>query len=442
MGRFVLLIACVCASQLVSGCLYLHNPTLQKAAEAAKSDFEAVAKNSPFSAVVGGYVSQTELTAAVARDVHRLDRLVKLNALVAMTWADLKTATVGELNATGVDLQDATQARDRARAALPVQLAKLAGAKEAVKTQVDALNDSGLTAARYAATQSLLREALVAAAETTRPKSVAALRDVLGKKHSVTTFATGPTGLTTTVKEMTAGELLGISAKDIPSTLPADLAELGRLGELLKSLPGLQETLERLTFRSPGIATTLLGLGFDLARAEEQRIAAAVDSAKREIKLRDAHIAFLELHRDALRADLDDRGLGIAAAASVEKDEATRLRVTLERLVTGYQRAEAGAAREQARGRLHAVYLGLANNFKLQVVDAKEREIFKDRISALQTEQELRLKAVGFAEREAIIGRGLEGLVAFHSGGVTTEDVARLIGIAQTIGIFVIAGGQ
>ena len=49
---------------------------------------------------------------------------------------------------------------------------------------------------------------------------------------------------------------------------------------LLKGMKGLED-LESLQIGNPGIAVTIVGLGYDVARAEERRLAATIDEARR-----------------------------------------------------------------------------------------------------------------------------------------------------------------
>ena len=454
------LIPLYCASQILTGCFYLHSTTHQKAAEDARSSFDAVVRNSAVSAVVADYVAQTELRSTVTRDLDRLDRMVMLDAILAQPWEDLVNDTRDELTEAKSALVDAKAKNGTLQTQLVTDLAKLANFKGQVKDSLEALNAASEAVARYAATQNLVREAMLGATDATRPKSFDALRDILAKKHTFTTYTLENGTLKSADKQLTVADLLGIPIDLIPKTTPKSIEDVEPVIAKLSVLPQLPQTLlARLTFQNPGIATTILGLAFDVARAEEQRISVAVDMAKRELKIRGAQSEFLTRHVSNLEQDLDaDQGLGIAAAASAEQDNKERVRSTLDRLALEYQRADreflrtaaadqftserALKERDRARGVLHSVHVGLASNFRRRVVDAKERAIFEERLSALETERDLRDAAARFGEREAVIGRGLEGLVAFHAGGITSEDLGRILGIAQTIGIFIIAGGQ
>lgn len=446
-----------CVSQLLTGCLYLHSPARQKAAEEARVSFEAVAKQSAASTVATDYATQGELRSAAIHDLIRLNRGIQIDTLASQPWATLLEQTRGELTSSQGALDKAKAAQKTLSPELEKALKRLAKAQEDVKDGLKLVNAASREAARYAATQGLLREALLGATDATRSKSFEALRDVLAKEYKFTSYSLENGALKSTETKESAEKLIDIPVDLIPKGAPQSPADVE---SLIKKLSGLQQQPlpSGLTFKNPGIATTILGLAFDVARAEEQRISVAVDMAKRELALRSAQVAFLEEHVRRLTDDLNPQGLGLAAAASTEPDLNTTLRVTLERLALDYQRTDRAvlaavaadpAARDRAlldrihaRGRLQAVYVGLANNFKRRIIDAQEGEIFANRLSAISTEHDLRDTAVRFGEREAVVGRGLEGLVAFHTGGITSEDLGRIIGIAQTIGIFVIAGGQ
>src|SRR5262245_15712635 len=134
------LILCCCASQLLTGCLYLHNPTRQKAAEEARSNFEEMLKHSAASAVVADYVTQVELRSAVTRDLNRLDRTVMLDALLAQQWTDLVDATREELTTAQAALAAAKTKRETLKTELTLSLAKLANVEGKVKDSLEALN--------------------------------------------------------------------------------------------------------------------------------------------------------------------------------------------------------------------------------------------------------------------------------------------------------------
>jgi hypothetical protein len=93
-----------------------------------------------------------------------------------------------------------------------------------------------------------------------------------------------------------------------------------------------------------------------------------------------------------------------------------------------------------ARPALVTTYIALGENVQFRVVDARVRERFQIAVSSVEVEEDLAAAEINLREREAVIVRGLEGLVAFHEGGIDADDLRNLIGVAQAVGIFAIAG--
>jgi hypothetical protein len=52
----------------------------------------------------------------------------------------------------------------------------------------------------------------------------------------------------------------------------------------------------------------------------------------------------------------------------------------------------------------------------------------------------IRRSALNTKEREALVGYGLDGLAAYHAGGVKPEQIANFFRAVQTIALGVIAG--
>jgi hypothetical protein len=438
--RALSVLGCFVVAQLLSGCLHLHSPALQQAADAAKTEFNTMVVAAPSSANLAAFFSDSAVTLAVVRDIHRLGREAQLAILLDQPWRGLLQQTDAELRDSRSQLNTATAAKGAAEARLKDELVKLGAAKKGVATHVEALTEASRTAARYVATQTLIAEALKAAADRTRPGSFGALREALNRSVTYETHAVTTAGIIESkAKKETIAQLLDLDVTVIPTGAPKSVKDVEDLVGALGKIDRLPASVKNFTFRNPGIATTILGLGFDVARAAEREAAGAVRTSKQEIDLREAQQAFLARHIRRLEEDLDEQsGVGLAAAATFETDHSRPVRATLAALIDAYQRS----ASPSNRGRLHLAHLALATNFKLRFVDARERAILEDRLTALLPQQALTNDVARLGLREAVIGRGLDGLVAFHAGGITPEDFSRIIGIAQTIGIFIIAGGQ
>jgi hypothetical protein len=94
--------------------------------------------------------------------------------------------------------------------------------------------------------------------------------------------------------------------------------------------------------------------------------------------------------------------------------------------------------RKTYRDILITLYRQIGDNLQFRVIDAQARSDFKNAVEVLKTERALMLTEVNLREREAVIMRGLDGLVAFQQGGIDANDVRNLILLAQAFGIFAI----
>jgi hypothetical protein len=208
----------------------------------------------------------------------------------------------------------------------------------------------------------------------------------------------------------------------------------------VQAVKGL-EGFRGLQLDDPGIAVTIIGLGYDVARAEERRAAAAIDEARRTRALYRAQLAFLVEQERRLRRNstqlksLDDTLRQLSPPVDLEKATVEALVVRLRTEVTRATDTE----RPGRRNTLVTLYRQLGDNVQFRVIDAQARADFENALTVVQTERALALTEVNLREREAVILRGLDGLVAFHQGGIDANDVRNLIILAQAFGIFAIA---
>jgi hypothetical protein len=61
-------------------------------------------------------------------------------------------------------------------------------------------------------------------------------------------------------------------------------------------------------------------------------------------------------------------------------------------------------------------------------------------IARLNHENSILISNINDQEYQALIQSGVAGLVAYHDGGLTAQDVANVINFAQAVGVGVIAG--
>lgn len=440
---------------MLEGCgglsgLYLHDAARQKAAEAAKTGFESIVQKGRVSSLVASYEAQQAVAEETFRTLHAEDDKTQLTALLPTSWKDLLDSTKTELENTKTALAATKVRKTVSEKKLKEALEKLPAVQKETNSLVEAMNAAAMAEAGFAATQSLLRESMRALIGKQKGGSANKLKEVLDKTVPVRSFSLDDAGNLVekpTQPPKTIGKVLGLPSALV--TLPSSAEEVLAV---ISALPKMKE-IQNLTLKDPGISTTIIGLAFDLSRAEERRLGAKINQAKRKIKLFDEHIAFLERQAKAMKRSA--RHLKGFADEAVEKGD-EQVRDTVGRLSQVYlaahrrfiratsqeERKSSLEARKKVRGTLHSLYVELAKNYEIRVVNAKDRIAFDGIIDGLEVEKALAVAEANLNEREAVILRGLEGLVAFYQGGITPDDINAVIGLAQSIGIFVIAGRQ
>ena len=81
-----------------SGCVYIHDAALQKTAEQAQAEFQAVSTNPPYSAFLSKHATQLAITERVFQYLHKGggqnengDVFVLLDTLPSLSWSGLMT---------------------------------------------------------------------------------------------------------------------------------------------------------------------------------------------------------------------------------------------------------------------------------------------------------------------------------------------------------------
>jgi hypothetical protein len=350
-----------------------------------------------------------------------------------MTWKEVieeSNEVQGEAKADKAQLEkDAVQAEKNladAMKGLNPAIDETAGA-------LKAMNGAAEAEARYAATQSLIRGGLTALLQ--EDSSIDDAKKVFEETVSIRSFSVDDDGMLVETSEITTvGQVLGINVDAIDAiTGKPSLDQLPKLAESLKDLPKL-DMLKSLEFEHPGIATTIMGLGYDVARAEEQRIRAEISAAKSEFNVLKQQLALRTKQIDNLAKDSFVAAPGVLLDPFPPSSIDQPIGATLET----YSMAGSDIKR---RNTLTAAMVAILDNYESRVVMTRAVEGYRDRLSAIEVEKAMAITAANLHEREAVISRGLEGLVAFHRGGISKEDVANIMRLAQAVGIFAIAGG-
>jgi hypothetical protein len=451
----------LCAPFLPS-CVYVHSDALQKAAEQAQTEFQAVRSASSSSTYLSKHTAQLVITEQIFDALHESEISDKLDTLLALRWDgpdSLLETTATVLTDCRTSLSNAWEKKRQVQEQLASAIGELPGIQQKLTNIAEAMTAASQTEARYKATQDLLRLTLLSLVEDgdTRSTSFDSIKKLLSEKRQYTSYSfpdQNQGSLKEGAKEETVTTLLGLPTSGIPTKPPESFEDIKPWLETLRNLPTTKPPWGKLQFADPGIATTIVGLGFDFARAEELRTRAEIDTAKQELQLLDAAIARLTEIESTLSQQVDPRReSSLPTIARSVANSTETIHQTLDHLVLQFQAAEKQLLsspassfgelwdkRNKLRGALHTLFVLLVRNFRTRVVEVEKTNRLLDREEAMNTNRALRIAVANLQEREAAIARGFEGLVAFHQGGISSEDVSAIIGIAQTIGIGIIAG--
>ena len=436
---------------VANGCVYLHNDANQKVAEQAQESFSDTTKSPLYGNAPANLQKFLDIREGVTNDLSQADQNIQLAGYLGKTWGAAESDTATALERAKSALSSAKEGKKNAEEHLKNQLAALPGVEGEIKTIIDALNAAERSRAQFIATQKLLSSGIAAIATTQPSIAVNTLKEALEGTLPVPKYYLDKQGIlaTTQPTKSSVGELTGI-----PARLFADRTA-GTTGVkfALQHVELFQGLGNGLTFKDQGIATITISLGYDLARAEEMRLRTEIAYARKKLDLYQAYIAFLTGYTQRLENQLKGSA-GISAAAVDAGNKQATIRETLERksieaqaayhaaliAPTKEAREEAFARRKNSRSTLHSTLIALVTNFELCAIENQKVDSFNRHLSALDAQRELELAVARLKEREAVIGRGLSGLVAFHSNGISREDISHIIGIAQAIGIFRIAG--
>lgn len=434
----------------LGGCsgLYFHNPQREIQAERAYGSFKAIRESASIEKLKTSFIDQRASEEELEGYINTVDDETQLSTLHDMTWFSLKTETENQVVAAKDGLKKAADSKIDRENELTEALNKLPLLQKKGATLLEAMNEAALVQARFEATQLLLRESLLLTLEKDTETTKTSVQDRLDKllnktTISVTNFSLNKSNQLENVQiPASISELLGIG-------WPFTLLTSGKLENsndaqdaakaILNNLKGKSQSLN-LVLQDPGISVTILGFLQDVARAEEERTKVEIEYTRLVKGLLEANITFLEEYQTRLKEDLNPAGLGIASAFEIISNENDTVGRTLASLASRCQESPLRGESPNCLN-LRALFRALEFNYQNRVIDAKKGAKLDSRLAALDSRRALDTVRVQVLEREAAISRGLDGLVAFHQGGIDENDVRNIIAIAQAIGVFVIAGG-
>lgn len=404
---------------LSSGCgLYFHNP---EKATLAKNTFDEFKKVQTSSATI--YVSMLQnlqKIEAEAAEVQAKTAQIKeetfTNQVNTITWkkilADLEVAKrtqekwnkdiegavkkllekMGEANATVVDAKTGLEKADNL-----------------LKIAVKAEN-------QWKARQALFQSSIIFLG------NVAASED---KKMNVATLEKGKKEILDQEiekKTMTKDGTLKTEPSTVGKVLSEDIAGTDQLpfGELLQ-----QYTISNLNpNKAPGLTVGILSLAMDLAQAQGDKAKLRVNYLWGRITSMKAQVVKLDNIRIAIQI-INDR---INHGDFVRSDTVL---VTVNKLkkLTGKE-------------------IAINDAFEALIYYALTKTLDESAMLELQTkpavfdhQYSIQLSAINAREHEALISRGLQGLVIYHEDGITQELIANFLRAAQTAALAVITAG-
>ena len=446
----------VCVLAVSGGCTYLHSDARQAKAEAALETWKDIEANSPVGAMGVQFSGHAKTVEAISAAFQKMNSSVRGNALLSMKWDTL----IDETDSAIGEVEGWVSSGAANRAALEKEIAEDLGALPEVKKKtagaLSALNEAEKARAGYEATLILLEKSIAAFATEDREKGAALVEEALAEKVGYPQWSSDDDdlALSSETKEKTVGEL--IELPEPIATAAGSLTADGKVppDQVLAVLALLLERAEArekdkkkqarigsgLRLDSPGIATTIMSLGYDIARARQLRLQAEISYAKQMLKLQSQIVAASTTLLDAgLRKDAVT--LKRLVETEVDLDKTPKVREGLEALTA---RARDQNVAEDERSEAKAVLAGaisiVGKSFDNRVHGMGSIELLTNQMERVRTEAQLARNAVDMNERGAFITRGLEGIAAFHRGGFNTESIDNIVQIAQAVGIGIIAG--
>lgn len=221
-----------------------------------------------------------------------------------------------------------------------------------------------------------------------------------------------------------------------------------KIGKILEdSLPSIMQPNKPEDFNklldvipeAPGIALTIMELGLDLAQIEKQRVETKIARLDARKMLFENALAEMEIAKELKNEVETDDHISQIAGNSPTKDENGNLFLAMSNLY--------GSA--TAKDINPKLLLDTLNNISDSLITARKLAIAKDIISRqiplldvslsrLKHEDSVVYSRLNEASWLSLVNRGLEGLVAYHKGGLDEEDTANIIRLAQTVALGVI----
>lgn len=392
---------------LQSGCIYLHNDARAKQSESVLAQYRGFQTNS--GSVFGLMLENHAKVQQGLAERQAADAEIKFRAyasgLPSMRLSDLKDELEG-LQKTSLtrraDLEVGFAAAVKQQVAAKIDLKTLSEALKELQTQIKAAENEH---DQWMAREELFKGILQFYTDQT------------------TNFSKADQALLKKANDEILGRKIG--NKTIADLLSPDLKNL----EDFKIAAGTGPyTINFFDPRkAPGLKIQLLSLGADLAAARLKRVKLDISRLTTLNGSWQKQQAALNLQEKHLGKALESINNYLAA----NKDGVVSVEVALLQK----------AASDNAKASLSIFGRGFTYYLLAVTYDESAIRELETQPSAIAHEYAIRLNQINEQEREAFVLRGLESLNLYHQGGITSEQVANLLGAAQAAGIGVIGAG-
>ncbi len=407
---------------LVSGCTHLHDQANADLAKEALQDFNDFKKTSggPYNAMLRNASQMDAASTAFRVEVAKVKAAVITDGLAGKTWTQIKQ-----------DLENANTEHQKRLDGLANELANLSGEKgtatdtvgriaQSLKAAQDKLATATDEQQKWEARQALFLSAIKVSAQlavSTNKLDQAAIKQA------------GQDVLDQTV------ELEQFDTNGFPTIVTNKLSDVLKDDKKMILNGNLDDIIGKYTYKlfdpkaAPGLKVLVFSLGADLAKQQ-------LDRANLEVSYLNDRIAVATERQRLLTHD--DESINAATALDIIS---SRIEKSF-----GPQTNKVLQAMEKMRSEMDAS--ALQDAFKVVATVAVFKTLYESRweetgtrAAFLEHEHSIKLSAINAAEHEALITRGLQGLLVYHQGGLTEERIANFLRVAQSAALAYIGAG-
>lgn len=492
--RLLRLCAVLGTASVMSGCgLYLHDEAAATRAAATRDAWAKISAEPNTNAALRNMDAVGKEELRIVEDQARLSLALALQELTSKNWAALEGDVIKLLRK---NIEDFTAAR-AASAAGATQLQTL---KDAFKVASQALADANTAVAKEEEAHPLgtakarLNTAVTKTKDEAAAKQYRALQEAL-RGRDLSKIQTAEAVFGSAAKASTDNDLKGryteyektrasapevhdlrrvvvelqTAATELSKGLTVDLSKTkASLKGASEGIKKLRAILDRLDEESqPGLKLIILGFAVDVATAERDRLAEQVRQTNDAIKsaerrrdrlaavITDAAAILNQIHGDFAYAhdqlgEMDETTRHLLLGPRVDKALCGTPTAGESILITLRRQAERIAADRQAESpptpppncvdvetALEANVMSLLRYASLVGYQRYYSRLEQHEAAIASHRWVRRENRINSREREQLISRTLNGLALFYKGGITKEDVARIVAIAEGLAIAV-----